>query len=337
MIDWSWDGNNMFNADTFRATWAMGALPAGNGVDWWASQTNLDVEIFVGFPDDPTAFTAADLESIFVGRADDAPFNWRRQTIELQGRDLTAPFLDNKTSEKWQMKTSSEIATLLAQRRGLKPVVTATTTRVGRFYTDFHVRLEDDRTEWDLLTWLAREEGFVVYVKGYELHFEPAPKDTQAPYAVEYRPATADQGVSFDFTSLSTQRTLTVARDITVIVRSWNMKSKKAFVRKAVRSRPHASNPQQYTYTIPDLTPEQAQARANQILAELSKHEMKLNFEGPADNTLGKASVIKLSGTGTAFDQVYYPDTIARSFSVEEGYRWVVSAKNHGVEGEPNL
>jgi hypothetical protein len=57
---------------------------------------------------------------------------------------------------------------------------------------------------------------------------------------------------------------------------------------------------QEYSYSIPGLTPEQAQQRANQLLAELSRHEVRLAMSGPADNLLRKSDLIEFTGTGTA-------------------------------------
>lgn len=334
---WSWDGNTMFQADTFGVAFAVGALPAGYGADWFSKQTTIDVEIFLGYPQDPANFDPSELESLFQGRVDEACVSWDGVTLKLTGRDRTADFLDSKTSAKYPNQTASQIATKLAQNHGLTPVVTTTSTKVGLYYKQDNVRLQDDRTEWDLLTWLAREEQFVVYVKGAELHFEPKPTGS-ATYSVTCVPGANGQTPSANLVRLETTRVLTVARDIAVNVRSWNSKQKKAFTRKAVRNKSGSSATiQQYTYTIAGLTPDQAQQRANQILAELSRHEMRLSMSGPADDLLGKADVIGLTGTGTAFDQTYFPDSIARRFSISDGYAWRVEAKNHSAEGQANL
>lgn len=333
---WTWDGNTLFQADTFSVEFALGKLPKGNDVAWFATQTALDVEIFLGFPQNPAQFDVAELTSLFQGRVDECEVDWAGRCLKLTGRDRTADFLDNKTSEKFPNLTASQVATKLAGRHGLTPIVTATSAKVGRYYKTDNVRLQDDRTEWDLLTFLAREEGFIVYVKGSELHFEPRPKGA-ATYALKWVEGQNGQAPSGNFVRLSTTRVLTVARDIAVTVRSWNSKQKKAFSRKAVRNKPGRGTVQQYVYTIAGLTPEQAQLRADQLLAELSKHEMKLSVTGPADNVLGKADVIGLSGTGTAFDQTYFPDSIRRSFDVDGAYTWRIEAKNHDPESQPNL
>jgi hypothetical protein len=44
-----------------------------------------------------------------------------------------------------------------------------------------------------------------------------------------------------------------------------------------------------------------------------------------------------LTGTGTDFDQTYFPDSIARTFDQAGGYTWRIQAKNHSPEGQPSL
>jgi phage protein D len=343
---WTSDANSFYQANTFRAEIPMTGLPARFGPDWFASQSDIEVNLFAGFPPDPTGFTAADLTSIFVGLVDDPVFDWEKRLITISGRDYTGKLIDTKTSEKYPNNTASQIANILATKYGLTPVVTATTTKVGRYYEIDNVRSQNERTEWDLLTWLAREERFNVYVQGKELHFGP-PAQTGTPYQITYVPPSPDGPAQANVARFTTSRNLTVAKDVKVTVRSWNAKNKKAFERTVTGTKVRnkvtsgqgksSSPPQQYTYSIPGLTPDQAQQRAQQILSELSRHEMKLSFAGPADNNLGAGDTIQLSGTGTAFDQTYYPDSIVRTLAAEGGYSWEVSAKNHSPDSEPDL
>lgn len=343
---WSTDANSFYQANTFRCDVPLTALPSAASVDWFASQAQIEVEIFAGFPTDADGYTAADLKSLFFGRVDELAVDWTGTVLTISGRDLTGALIDTKTSEKYPNQTASQIAEILAGKYGLTPVVTSTSTKVGRYYEIDNVRTQDERTEWDLLTWLAREERFNCYVQGKELHFGP-PASTGKPYTLTYTPPSADGAASANATRITTSHSLTLAKDIMVTVKSWHSKDGKAYVRKAQSSRAKNSvtaglgksttPTQEYSYVIPGLKPDEAQNRAQQILAELSKHEFKLSFEGPADNDLSAGDTIQLSGTGTPFDQTYYPDTIVRSMSMDEGYRWRVDAKNHSPENEPNL
>ena len=341
---WTSDSNSFYQADTFRADLPISALPAGFGTDYLASQAELDVEIFAGFPSDATGYAPSDLTSIFYGRVDDLAIDLRKGAATISGRDLTGLLIDSKTSEKYPNLTSSQIAQQIAAQVALTPVVTGTSTKVGKYYEIDNVRSQDERTLWDLLTWLAREEQFSVYVKGRELHFEP-PGQGQT-YSFTYTPP-GDGPPQANATTITLSRNLTLAKDIKVTVRSWNAKNKKAFERTVTGSKARnsvtagqgksSSAPQQYTYTIPGLTPDQAQQRAQQLMLELSKHERKIGIEGPADVTLGPADMIQLQGTATDFDQTYYPDSIVRSMSRDDGFKWTISAKNHSPLSEPAL
>jgi len=348
-FSWEIDSNTYYEADTFRCIVAVGLLPEGHGVDWWYGQDRLDIEIFAGFPSDPVNYTATDLESIFYGRIEDDEWDPAHGVIEISGRDLTSDLIDTKTSEAYPNLTASQIATKLASAHGLTPVVTATTTKAGRYYQIDTVRQQDERTEWDLLTWLAKEEGFVTYVRGKELHFEPAPSDQSQAYRFKYTPRTAENAPIFGGTTFKPRHNRALARDIKVTVKSWNPKTKKRVKRVAqmtrtrnrvLRSSGRPVTPvQEYSFTLPNLSPEQAQQLANKKLAELSRHEKAITIEGPADNVLQITHRIIIEGTGTPFDQVYYPDSIVRSMSAESGsgYHWSIMAKNHSPETEVTL
>lgn len=338
---WVWfetEANEFYAPDTFRINWALSALPKDHDVAWFSSQGTLDLELFAGFVDDPDKVQTEELQSIFAGRVDVVSLDYGDLTMELVGRDLTAPFVDNKSSEKYVNLTSSQVAEKLAGKYGLEAKVEATTAKVGTFYATDHVDLQSDRTEWDLLTWLARKEGFRVYVKGKTLYFQAPPASNERPYVFE-RTTSADGPDGWNGQSVRVNRTLTVARDIEVTVTSWSTKQKKAYSRKARRSKLQGGGAiaQKYSYRIPNLTPEEAQQRANQLLAELSRHEMKLEVEGPADTTMAIDSVIQVRGTGTDFDQTYFPSSIVRRLSVDGGFGWSISAKNHSPESEATI
>lgn len=327
---------NEFTApDSFRVTFAMSDLPPGKDADWWSRAEKAEVELFAGRTSAEN-YTTGDLSSIFVGQVDDVDADWVGRTITVSGRDLTAPLIDTKTSEKHVNLTASEVAEKLAGKYGLDPVVEATTTKVGKFYKTDQVDLQEERTEWDLLTWLAREEGFMVYVRGRELHFERA-RDAETAHAYEVtREALQGAVEAGNYVNLNTSRNLGLSGEIKVTVKSWNSKQKKAFTKTATKPGKGGGAAQEFSYTIPGLTSDQTQERARSILADLSKHGARLNFTGPVEVGLHIADIIRLSGTGTAWDQVYYPERISRQMSLQ-GYEWTVDAKNKPPEADPDL
>jgi phage protein D len=341
---WTVTNNTFYQADTFSVSFAASALPAATDANWLSDQKEAFVEIFAGFPADPTTFSETDLDSLIYGRVDDVDYDPVSRLLTLTGRDLTAAFIDAKTTVQYQNMTSSQIAAQLAESHGMTVSGPATTSKAGTFYAYDRVSMTDQRSEWDLLTWLAQQEGFVCYVAGTVLHFEPRPETPSDPY--EFRWEVDENGLpTANVQDLRLSRSLTVAKGITVVVRSWNAKQSKGFTAyypskgkgtQAGKASPFGDT-QIYSVTRGGLDQETAQKLAQQLHQEITAHEMKLHARLPADNILTQTAMVRLTGTGTKFDQDYFVDGITRSMSMDGGYSMAVSAKNINPESVPTL
>jgi phage protein D len=254
--------------------------------------------------------------------------------------------IDRRTAEKFANMTASAIATQLAGRVGLTPVVTATTTKVGTYYTIDHALLTREVSEWDLLCWLAQHENYLVYVKGTKLHFEPKPSGKANPYALIWTPPNADSGApQFTGAGLRMTRNLTVAKDVVVTVRSWGAKGKTVIAatyptskHKGTAAGTSGTNQAEgHVFNIPGLTYDQAIQAAREKHAAITAHEMKIEVTLPADNLLQITTPIELRGTGTAFDQTYYPEAINRHMVFGSVFAMTVHAKNRSPENEVTL
>lgn len=341
-LEFELDNNAYFSADTFRCKFAGALLPVERNAIWFAEQQDMFVELFIGFPQDPASFTPGDLQSWIYGQVDHISVDPVTNTIEVDGRDLTRVFIDAKTTQKWPNQTSSQIATMLASSHGLTPVVTATTSVVGKYYEIDHVNMADERSEWDILNYLADLEGFKVWVRGQSLYFQPAPDPTTTtPYEIVWQPVSTNSGPKANFESIKLTRALTVSRGIQVKIRSWNKKYAKGFTVSypagvktiKVGQSSIGSGAQIYSKTLPNLTQDQALQYAQKWHGQLVAHEMKIEgLTMPGDNDLDITSIIQFGGTGTAFDQQYFPDNINRHLSFDGGYSMTISAKNHAPD-----
>ncbi len=316
--------NNHFAADRFSATIALGADSIASAPFWAATQTIL---IEVQFSLDGAGYS-----SLIQGLADTVIMDPVAGILRLAGRDLTAALIETRIQEAFANRTASEIVTIFAQRHGLTPAVTATTTPVGRYYENEHDRITLDQfsratTEWDLLVFLARQEAFDVFVQGTTLYFQPPDQSATDCWLVQ----------PTDLIDLRLQRSLTLARDIEVAVKSWNSRQSSAFTQTARASgRAGAGGtsglgrepPQRYVFVRPNLTPDQALKIAQQKLAELTQHERVIEATMPGELALTPRSTITLSGTGTEFDQLYYIDVIERSLRLDGGFTQRIRAKN---------
>jgi phage protein D len=312
--------NNHFSADTFSASFALNVGPP-YGSFFWSSA--LDIAVQVLFSLDATSFV-----SLFTGTVDTIAINATRGLVHITGRDLSAQLIEAHTEETFSNRTSSEIASLLAGRHGLTPNVVQTTTPVGRYYQDEHDRItlgqfSRSTTEWDLLVFLALQEGFDVSVTGKTLNFLPSNNAAQAPYLV----------TPTSCIDMRLERRLTLAGDIEVTVKSWNSRQNSAFAQTVTgtsntgSSSGGPSNPQQYVFVHPNLTADQALNFAQQKLNDLAKHERVVELVVPGDLLLTPIGQLVVTGTGTDFDQAYYIDLVERRLSLNDGFTQRVRAK----------
>lgn len=340
-VDWTVDSNSFYSADTFRVRFAVSLLPDAFNVEWFSTVTEAFIEIFAGFPADPTNFTSGELTSLIYGRIDDIDFDPCGKSISVTGRDLTAALIDTKLTDQWNNLTASQVATQLANKHGLTPQVTPTTEIVGKYYQIDHVRINAERSEWDLLAWLAAEEGFVVYAKGHTLYFGADPRTPDTPYLIRWQGPDDNVGYStMNGGRVRFRRSLTVAKGVTVVVHSWNNKQKNALAAyypskpkgiQAGQATPFG-NTQVYEFNIAGLTQQQAVARAQALYEQIIRHEVKLEYDAPADELLTARVMIQTQGFPGSFNQTFYVDSVTREFSLDTGYALHARAKNHNPD-----
>lgn len=323
--------NSHYAADRFSVAIALGPDPLWTA-NYWSSQDSVMLDVQIGFIPDGAPEDTANWVSVVQGAADTIQIEALPQIVRVQGRDLTAELIATRTQEIFANQTSSEIVTTIANRHSLVPQVTATSTLVGRYYELEHDRITLDQfsrttTEWDLLVFLAQHENFDVFVQGTALYFQPSQGDSTTPDVV-LRPAPTSNG-SANVMELRMERTLALAGDIEVTVKSWNSRQNNAFTQNISKNGASgAGTSQNYVLVRPNLLPDDALKLAQNWLATLSQHERVITVVMPGELSLTPRSVVGLEGTGTAFDQTYYIDTIERRLGFDGGFVQHVRAKN---------
>jgi len=335
-VSFSVENNAFRGAATFDLTLAISALPAEvQMLRWWGRQTTIRVELFA------SVITQAgiDEKKLITGNIDTWHYDPARFEVTAEGRDFTARLIDARSAgESFKNHTSSQIATMLAQRHGLKPIVTATTKRFGEFYQIDTAHLTGEQTDWDLMSTLAGIENFTVYVDNDRLHFEPISEPCKADaYVIRWQPpglVAYPRGNTAD--DLTFSRALSISRGVSVEVLSWNVKRKnKQFVASYPKA-PEKTTPgsaiaktQVYRVIRNGLTPESASALAQTIYHNIIQHEMKFSCSMAGDNVLTPRMLVRVEGTQSPFDQLYWCDTVRRTLSQARGYTMHISGKNH--------
>jgi phage protein D len=328
-----------FVSDTFTATLPLYGLPSDMGLAWWSTQTDVEFEIAIGLADD--SGNLGSLSTVIIGIVDQVDVDPMKGRISITGRDYTGALIESSTTDIYLNQTASEAAKQIAAAHGLQAEITDTTSPIGRAYGDPNAtaRLTRRENEWDFLTGLAEQEGFRVFMKGKTLYFGPPPTpDTSNPFAIKAQVDTQSGSVVSNATSLSLQRSLTLARDVDVYVMSADRNTG-----GSVEGHAHAVNPlrgsrngakvtaQNYQFIVPNLAQDQAQQLAEAKLRQITQQERVITATLPGDPTLTGDTVIKLTGTGTDFDQLYYLDRLQHALSFRRGYAMTIRAKNHST------
>lgn len=317
--DWFAGHNGIYEAGTLRvevpakfADWA-----------WWTQQTEILIDVYVGFPQDPRNYSVRDLTLLQTYRVDSVRLNAMTQGITVSGRDLTGLLTDRKVDLKFQNQTASQVATYLAGLAGLTADVQATKDLVGHFFTLDHVSLHRQQTIWSILTYLAQREGYQCFVLGRKLHFGKFSSAlSNEPYLIQYEPPTTDRPYPrSNAVDLEFEHDLTLANDVSVRVRSYHGMKNAVYTSIATASKTTkrierdatlAQSVQQYDYPFVGLTQAQCDAKAQQLLDQISKHEYKMEARLPGDAIIYPWTPIEVRGTGTPYDTTYQAARVLR-------------------------
>lgn len=249
--------------------------------------------------------------SLVVGEADAVRLDVVQGLVEVDGRDLSASLIDSRVDETFANRTSSEIATLFAERHGLRADVAATGTAVGRYYQSDHEGLTMGQfaramSEWDLLAALAQREGFSVFVTGDALRFGPADEGV----AVTLTPG--------DCVGLHLEHQLPMTRAIEVTVQSWDQEGAAAVAQTATGG--GGGRAWKHRVTRPNLAADEAQRVAERVLADLLRQERRVDIDMPGEVAISVRGGVTLQGTGTAWDGTYAVGELNRRVDVRRGF-----------------
>jgi phage protein D len=262
--------------------------------------------------------------------------------VSIKGRDLSRRLIDATTRETFTNKKSSDVAKLLASRHNLQADVDNTSVLVGTFYQFEHDKLTHDSLskttkEFDLLKFLAQKEGYDFWVSGDTLYFkQPVDQDTAFPFKLIWTGRSQTSAYPYlPATDIRLSRSLTLAKDSKVIVKTWDSKSKKS----AEFTYPTSAkaDAQQYVFLRPGLTPDQAIKFAQSQYTEIIKHERLVSITMPGELDIDARSIVELVGTNTSFDQRYYVDSIDRQWSQDAGFRQTLNLKNHTTQTQTTV
>lgn len=326
-----------YTADTYFIEIPLYEQPDGIDFAYFASTEKFLVQIYMGFPDDTDAFSINNLVLMMEGESNDVEIDPSQGIVSISGRDLSSRLIDSKVTQSFSNITASELASEFARLNGLKEEITQTTEILGNFLQTAQNYTANNTTQWDMLVNAALNEQFLVYVRADTLVFKPIPvnDDNARPYLLNYIPRSVTNVIPvFDKgTKINFFKNNIVSGNVNVTVKvPYSTYTGKAFHVKlnARNKNSDAATIRKYFYSQPGLTNDQAKQKAKQFLNNLVVHSVRFSAELIGDIVLTKDMLIKISGTNTDFDQVYYLDSLVRRMTMDD-FSMFISGKNKPV------
>lgn len=312
--------SNCFSSDSYALTFAMGTWPLGD-IAFWSTLSSAYVEISA------TAAYEPIVQNLISGMIDAVHINPVQGIVAVEGRDLSSSLIDSYRQQDFVNQTASEIASTIASYHGLTPVVTVTSSNVGRYYGDGYTRLSIGqfsrlRSDWDLMVQLARENGFDVFVQGTTLFFQPSTYSGTLPVHIAFR----------DVKTIRFEQTLSIGSNATARVQSWNSQNMTSYASNvasggadATQDSAPASN-QPFLFSAANFTSQQVTDTAGRFTAELGRLGIVLHIEMPWDIALSPRTIILIDETGSPLDTTYKIDNIERHYSTTSGSSQTIRA-----------
>lgn len=254
-------------------------------------------------------FEGEEIKSFIEGEVDAVSWDFddSGEWVKMSGRSFAAKPYDFSETVKYQNFTSTDVHSKICQLYDLNPIQPIkTTTMIGEYINEDHSTLTRDTSHWDLILYLAENEGFVTRLRGKDWYFGPI----NCLENYEKPPVEFMWGYNVQ-SGLHIERAPNAARNLTVEVISYQNSGKKGGGSRIVEKASIESSKKDVSkYTIrvykPNVSRDQAQAFARNKLAELSQQQFFGNFTSDFFPDVDIDRKFKLYGVGKGLSQEFY-------------------------------
>lgn len=269
-------------------------------------------------------------QNLLTGQVERMQISLAKRTVMLRGQDKTASLIEAKTNEKWLNKTDRDIIEELAGRQGLSVQFDGEAGKSGLEFNQDRNEIASLDSAWNIIVALAKKAGSIAFVKGDILYVQPIDADSGSVYTIDYQRLTEGIAAQSNAVSIALNRDLNLAKEVTVKVQSWRHKAGEA-ITSEVKSKPKGAaqaKKRLYQFRAPNLTKAQQDRIAKGRMKEILAHEREIEIDLPGDTAIDTLQRLRLTGTGTKFDQDYIMAEVLHRFDVAGGYQMSVRAHN---------
>jgi prophage tail gpP-like protein len=309
VLDYEVDTEGASTPSRFSVRLARGALPAARSFAWMAGRSDMQVEIR----------RAAGRSALILGDVDRlglAPFE---DEVTLAGRDLTGRLADAPARSAHKNRTAADIIREIAEGHGLSCAIEGGEALAGLVYQVDHAKLSLERSEWDLISGLARANGLRAQVAGRALTLTPLARPASvAEILVCARPTPG----GLTPLGLRLDRDQRLSGEVTFEVESFHARTGRANRWTAKASGSSETPPlsaRRLAARAVGLDGQQTRARAEQLLTEVMGNEIRLSARFDFSAVVDPQARIRLAGFGAPFDRAYQPLRVAWRWSSNSG------------------
>jgi hypothetical protein len=269
-----------------------------------------------------TVLTRGNEAPLFTGETDRVEVDLIGGTIRLTGRDKSAQLHENKSSEKWQNRTGSDIVSDLCGRLGIPCQVDSSLLMAGKKLEQDFVRLSDNVSFGQVIHKLSQFDGARWFVDPQgTLHYQTKNNPTGI-YTINYTPPSSGY-MSADATHLRIMFDVQAGKSVSVSVKAFHPKSRQVFgYTSNVGGR---KGNQEYSYHLPNLQMDHVKQHAQAKAEEHSRHEYTVHASVAGDPSISAGMALQLNGTGY-FDQQYEMDAVHHEVGMS-GHRTSITAR----------
>lgn len=275
-------------------------------------------------PHDPTPVTLIEAETTAVEAEFDATGNF---TV-VRGYDASHRLFRGRRTEAYRQMTASDIARKVAGRAGLGVGTVEPTSTVFPHVCQAGV------SDWQFLTWLARQIGYEVAVRAGKLDFRAARLATDAPDGgggVGADPLLLEQGGNL----LRFRAVVTSSGQVgEVEVRGWDIGAKQALVavapaRTTAAELPTTSpaelatvfgQPRHVSTSVPYRTQPEVESAAKALADEIGGSFAEIDGLATGNPALRAGASVRVEGMGAPFDGKYVVTTSRHGYDATTGY-----------------
>jgi hypothetical protein len=261
---------------------------------------------------------------LFDGLADDIAVDPINRTARIIGRDYSSVLISSTYQQSYYNQTASEIAHSIAARHGFIPNISPTVAMVGSYQSDDHSQIllnvhSHITNEWDLLKYLARTEGFQLFVDGTTLVFAPADALPRNAWSIN-----AD-----DVMGLTFHQVCPISDQTTLTAKSWNSWLGQVFTYTDDRSVGQSASglsvlqvdPGTEIATVrPNLMPQDVEQLVNQRFDALNEQALTVQIVMPGEMAFLPGDVLTITSGFASFNADYTVKSLRRRFSSAGGF-----------------